>query len=434
MSGKIPAVIEHWDEKLNSWLPNTTSKNWYEKLLIPTINNDTLNEILNGKFNASDKLIQNYYTVEYFKIDEIKNNNYLYIVNIYTPDYFLVNNIYGFKNVSKKILDDVKKNKCKIVFIQDTEGMSGVPQTGFEFDFKMIHDWCENDNIPTNNVYYICGNINSKEMSIKQGSKINAIPITVQDIWVDVMKFPSGPVEFKPVNNKYLYLSYNRRPRYHRVYTAALLLKENILHSGTFSFNTVGTSIPYFDFRNDTDNLIEYVVDVYNSSPFFIDGKDNSGDEIPLYMSLKDYEETFISIVTETLTEPGALFNSEKIWKPLIVGHPFYLIGGKGQIKYLKSLGFKTFDKWIDESYDDLDDVEDRIKLIVNDLKRFKSMSIEDLKTIRDEMRPICEYNKQLMVERTIKRYYIDNNCYHNKVTADELIKIYKTFEPKKII
>ena len=434
MSGKIPAVIEHWDEKLNFWLPNTTSKNWYEILSIPTINNYTLNEILNGNQKASDILIHNYYNIEYFKINEIKNQNYLYIVNINTPDYFIVNNTYGFKNVGERILDDVRKNKCKIVFIQDTEGMSGVPGFHVEFDFKMIHDWCENANVPTKNVYYICGNINSKKIAIKQGSEINVIPITVQDIWVDVMKFPGGPVEFKPVNDKYLYLSYNRRPRYHRVYTSALLLKENILHDGTFSFNTVGTNIPYFDFRNDTDNLIDYVVDMYNNSPVFIDSKDNSGDDISLYVSLKDYEETFISIVTETLTEPGSLFYSEKIWKPLIVGHPFYLVGSKGQIKYLKNLGFKTFDKWIDESYDDLDNVEDRIKLIVNDLKRFKSMSVEELRSIRDDMRPICEYNKQLMVERTIKRYYVNNYCYHNKVTADALMDIYKSFKPKKLI
>lgn len=434
MSGKIPAVVEHWDERLNFWLPNTTNKDWYESLSIPTINKQMLENILNGDLIASNVLLQNYYNIEYVKKENLNNQNYLYIINVNTPDYFIINNQFGFKYVGEEILNDIRNGKCNVVFIQDTEGMSGIKGFHVEYDFKIIHDWCEKSNLPTNNVHYICGNLNSKEAAENQGSKINVIPITAQDIWVDVMNFPGGPVDFKPINDKYLYLSYNRRPRYHRVYINALLLKENLLFDGTFSFNTVGTSVPYYDFRNDVDNLIPYIEEIYNNSPFLIDGKDNDGDEIPIYMSLKDYEETFISIVTETLTEPGALFNSEKIWKSLIVGHPFYLIGAKGQINYLKTLGFKTFDKWIDESYDELDNVEDRIKLIVNDLKRFKSMNIEELKIIRDEMKPICEFNKQLMVKRTLTRYYKNGFCYHNKVTADALIEIYKSFSPKKLI
>ena len=58
-------------------------------------------------------------------------------------------------------------------------------------------------------------------------------------------------------------------------------------------------------------------------------------------------------------------------------------------------MGYKTFDKWIDESYDNEADVSTRVKMIVNELKKFNSKSINELKKIREEMNEVCEYNKK---------------------------------------
>ena len=40
--------------------------------------------------------------------------------------------------------------------------------------------------------------------------------------------------------------------------------------------------------------------------------------------------------VTESLVDDGTLFFSEKIWKPLMVGHPFLLYGNQYSLKYLR--------------------------------------------------------------------------------------------------
>ena len=47
---------------------------------------------------------------------------------------------------------------------------------------------------------------------------------------------------------------------------------------------------------------------------------------------------------------------SEKEAKPVIAQRPFIVFGAKNQLKAFKSLGFKTFDSVIDESYDNIDD------------------------------------------------------------------------------
>ena len=64
--------------------------------------------------------------------------------------------------------------------------------------------------------------------------------------------------------------------------------------------------------------------------------------EVPKFVwNPKDVRSTFISLVTESLTDRNTLFFSEKIWKPIMVGHPFLLLGSKHSLKYLKNLGYK---------------------------------------------------------------------------------------------
>jgi hypothetical protein len=78
-----------------------------------------------------------------------------------------------------------------------------------------------------------------------------------------------------------------------------------------------------------------------------------------------------------------------------MVGHPFILFGNQNSLKYLKSIGYKTFDKWIDESYDSEMDENIRCSMIVHELKKLKDKSIDELKIIREEMKEICHHNKE---------------------------------------
>ena len=59
-----------------------------------------------------------------------------------------------------------------------------------------------------------------------------------------------------------------------------------------------------------------------------------------------DYTQTFVSLVSESLCDDTILFLSEKIWKPIYMGHPFIVNGNPKTLEYLKSQGFKTFEQW----------------------------------------------------------------------------------------
>ena len=164
------------------------------------------------------------------------------------------------------------------------------------------------------------------------------------------------------------------------------LIKNNLIDKGLFSLNKIN-----YEIEEKMDGL-EFLE---NRCPFIIDEKYELDYNLAVNIEKSDYEKTFISVVTESLVDDGTLFFSEKIWKPIMVGHPFILYGNKGSLSYLKSIGYQTFDKWIDESYDDVDDRNLRSKMVVDELNKFTLKTIEELQQIRNEMKEICEYNKQ---------------------------------------
>jgi hypothetical protein len=145
-------------------------------------------------------------------------------------------------------------------------------------------------------------------------------------------------------------------------------------------------------------------------------------------IEFSDHRSTFISLVTETLIDTSILFMSEKIWKPIVTGHPFIVLGNVNTLSYLKEQGYKTFDKWIDESYDLEHDHHKKIDMIIQELNKFKTKSIEELKTIREEMREVCLYNRMKFVEIIKNKYDYDGHGWSNnkKPIEEILIKIWK--------
>ena len=87
----------------------------------------------------------------------------------------------------------------------------------------------------------------------------------------------------------------------------------------------------------------------------------------------KPYNETGISIVSESIVEGKEIFLTEKIWKPIIAGQPFVVHGQPLYLQHLKSLGFQTFNNFWDESYDCESDFEKRTNKLFGLLKELSS-------------------------------------------------------------
>jgi hypothetical protein len=138
------------------------------------------------------------------------------------------------------------------------------------------------------------------------------------------------------------------------------------------------------------------------------------------------------SVVSETIFYQDKLHLTEKIFKPIVACRPFILVAAVGNLAYLKSYGFKTFDRWIDESYDLEPNCDLRIKKITDELARLCQMSIEELRVMEREMQEVLEYNfyhfygkfKQIIVNELVDNFH---NCLYqanNGRWGDNLLPI----------
>ena len=108
------------------------------------------------------------------------------------------------------------------------------------------------------------------------------------------------------------------------------------------------------------------------------------------------YRDTYFSLVTETVFSYPYSFRTEKIWKPIAVGHPFIAVANRGFYRDLHNLGFRTFGHVVDESFDEIDNSQariERIAAVVEDLCQ------QDLASFLSECYNICKYNQELYAE-----------------------------------
>jgi hypothetical protein len=119
-----------------------------------------------------------------------------------------------------------------------------------------------------------------------------------------------------------------------------------------------------------------------------------------IYLQAEPYVDTYFSVVTETVFDYPYSFRTEKIWKPIAMGHPFVVVANAGYYRDLRNLGFKTFDSIIDESFDSITDNQTRIDQIV---KTVESLCQQDLDQFLKECYTICKYNQERLAEASIE-------------------------------
>lgn len=304
--------------------------------------------------------------------------------------------------MTKKYITDVKEGRCKIVFLLSLEGYSGGTENR---DLEIISQWNKEAEIPEENVYYICGNLKINELLKRKNLGFKGVPASVFDIWINPLHMPDEPCPFNPHETKMLYLSYNRNmDRNHRIGFCSRLLREDLIGVGK-------VSIGDFDMKTADISIYPNADELKKIVPIEIDRtlKYNLANDV----SHDDFHQTFVSVVTESLADKDILFLSEKIWKPIYMGHPFIVLGNPGTLKYLKKLGFKTFDRWWDESYDDEQDLERRIDKIVLILKRLSEKNHEELIEVRKQMLDIMIKNRETFINMVNHKYRFEHNEYN---------------------
>jgi hypothetical protein len=116
---------------------------------------------------------------------------------------------------------------------------------------------------------------------------------------------------------------------------------------------------------------------------------DTWGDAV---INPRAYVDSYFSVITETIFDYPYSFRTEKIWKPMIMCHPFVVAANRGYYRDLQARGFRTFAHLIDESFDEIDNSQDRIRRIAEVIEDICRQGPECFLHAAEH---ICKYNYQ---------------------------------------
>jgi hypothetical protein len=379
-------------------------------------------------------------------VNDIKSDN-LYLVVLESLN---VNNMFDYYCSDKFKIEDffspmllnLIKNytNFKIVFIDAGEGAYLHTMSFLE----KIHNFLQRNNIDHKNKVFISTNNNAivelkktkKFVDFKNqivlfannhlitmaGRFMSDLRITNNSMYQDGYTY-SIQTSLKIDKKEKYFLMYNRNSeRMHRAYFVNLLYKNNLLDKGFISF----LENPYFvEFLNKDkgypsltltkEDVFDIKQNYKNYYPLVID--DDNPDRVSEYhnfLSRKDeYKNSYFTIISETNAESSYSFLTEKSIKPIMNLHPFLVLGNPYTLEVLKSHGFKTFDKWWDESYDNIKDFKTRSSKLLDIVNTLCNKSHDEWIEILKEMEDTLIYNQKLLHKLSTEKREIKNFFKH---------------------
>ena len=203
--------------------------------------------------------------------------------------------------------------------------------------------------------------------------------------------------------------------RSYRLHLVSNLLEQNLIQHGYVSLFAGNWEETIRDSENPLDNRarVKIYKQLKNTQlPLTVD-TDAPDGTMSADVDINRLTRALFHVVTETVYFDNKLHLTEKVFKPIVSRRPFFLVASPGNLAYLKSYGFKTFDQWIDESYDSEPDHYTRIEKITAELARLCAMDKQALKQMHAEMQEILDYNfnhfyttfKDLIVDELVDNF-----------------------------
>lgn len=218
---------------------------------------------------------------------------------------------------------------------------------------------------------------------------------------------------FEQIDKPYKFLFLNGRERPHRKYMVERLESLGLLDHAIWSYlSPVPASNKHTNLIKDGTDLMKrprsvkllephYEVDRYKKNNItnftqYVKSELFNNEWGDIYVNTQSYIDTYFSLVTETVFDLPYSFRTEKIAKPMGMGHPFIVVANQGYYRDLRNLGFRTFGHLIDESFDDIDNNQERLERIVQVIQ---DLCCQDLPSFLLSAQEICKYNQQHLLE-----------------------------------
>lgn len=241
-------------------------------------------------------------------------------------------------------------------------------------------------------------------------------------------------------NQGYKFLFLNNKPRSHRFYLCYNLWKDNPRFFDDFCVSCRHRGESYEDIYSDDYNLKQSYIkrvgshnwfnginsipkeqffEFYSKLPFSCE-LDKVKPSLERYYNFWDiintnlYTKTGIQIITETLIEnikdqPNDLmFLTEKTFKPLASLSPFIIFGSQGILEHLRSQGYKTFNSFWSEEYDNIADPKKRADEIIKIVRGLQKLTDFDFYGLLQNVYPIVKYNYTHFLKRVPEKEMLE--------------------------
>lgn len=330
------------------------------------------------------------------------------------------------ERICKHITENIKNSDTKIIFDNVYEGHTVSCINGIYYIIDKL-------NLNPSQCYFVSGGMQAekfhKEYCFYKNipKKLNIIVLNSWERHVQMTMTRHDLVkhfDFKIENKQKLFLCFNRVLRAHRIALLGLLYNKNLVDCSYYSFfqnlthGSKESYIPYIDRGILSDELYSIVVKNLENNkeqfPLLLNNSDGSNTNAIYESDSELYKNSYFSLVTETFFfgkndylswEEKSVFFSEKIFKPIACKHPFIIVSKPLSLKYLRTIGYKTFHPFIDESYDLIENDEKRLLAIGDEIERLSKQTPEQWIEWLTNIKEIVEHNQKTLLYKSDFNY-----------------------------
>ena len=237
-----------------------------------------------------------------------------------------------------------------------------------------------------------------KPFNLEQAEVYNKILDTTN---LDMIDMHTG-LSFTEFKYDYIYMTLHPKP--HRCLMMDMLAKYDLHQHGALSWREFDKTVP----RDQVpDNILDsefskYPWQYWTPKRLFLDQVTDKAEPCDFDILPKEYSESFMQLVGESIfTGPNLI--SEKTVVPLLFNKPFLSLSSKHFHRSIEDLGFKLYDEIFDYTFDELDNVEDRVEGIISNIKNIQILKKQiGFKGMIDLIKDKLVHNKKLSHRITV--------------------------------
>ena len=292
--------------------------------------------------------------------------------------------------ISQPAVDRIKKKEMKLVFTYHEGDHPGRIR-------EQIDKLCQQHNIDPELVWLISGN-----SSADQYHNTVYWPELEFMYWRTVDLTNGASYHLQPRSRAYTALC-----RVDKLWRKVFMseLWSNKLHSrGYFSYNQylLGGEDNYLDCALSNDYLAacqNKVDEFIAAGPFQVDDLDTHAHNTYSQNMTQLYQDSYFNVILETMIDidgSRGQFVTEKTFKPIFNNQFFVMVSSVDHQRHLRDLGYQTFGRCIDESYDSITDNQQRFEAVLDTTKSLIHSGLDNLHQLYIDLAPEIQHNSHV--------------------------------------